>query len=292
MLFHNRKLLDKSQKNEYNAWDNEEISGELLDHAIQKVHNDNLHIFKNKMLYQSINSKKSWELFYSAHLKFFRDRKWIIQEFDGVLEGKKILEMGCGVGNSLHWFFEINKRIKNESDIIQMIKDEKFQSNLNVKVQNLPFDISGCDFSENAIKICKSKYSGNFFTHDISSSDFLSGEYDTILLIFTLSAIDPQFHEKVLEKAYIALKPNGKLYFKDFAFLDMVQLRYQPDKILSRNFYVRSDGTLTYFFEEEYFRSIKGKFKIIDIKIDKRLLVNRKRKLDMYRVFLQVILQK
>ncbi|ELQ76653.1 putative methyltransferase [Trachipleistophora hominis] len=72
----------------------------------------------------------------------------------------------------------------------------------------------------------------------------------------------------------------------------MVQLRYKSDKVIEPNFYMRNDGTLTYFFDEEYFKSIVGKLKIVEFMMDKRLLINRKRNLDMYRVFVQSVLEK
>lgn len=297
MLFHNRKLIDKTEKNSFNAWDNEQLEGNLLDEAKMKVKKDFEFIGKNSNLYESIDSKGSWESFYSVHSEFFRNRKWIVQEFDKILEGKKIMELGCGVGNSLHWFSEINKEFyENEKDTINMeafSQKNGFNIPLSIKDGNiLPFELSGCDFSANAISMCNSKYEGTFFVHDLMSEDELPSGFDSILLVFTLSAIDPKFHKRVLKKAYSCLKPGGKLFFKDFGQLDMVQLRYKPTSILSENLYRRSDGTLTFFFSLEYFKSISDDFEILSLHMDKRLLINRKRKLDMYRVFIQGILRK
>ncbi|KRH93060.1 putative Methyltransferase protein, partial [Pseudoloma neurophilia] len=168
-----------------------------------------------------------------------------------------------------------------------------FQINFNLNAQSQMFEISGCDFSKTAIDKCKEKYStGTFFVHDLISDEQIYEKYDMIFMIFTLSAIDPKYHKKVFKKAYNCLNPGGKLFFKDFGQFDMVQIRYKNTNILEKNFYKRNDGTLTYFFTEEYFKNITDDFNITEIKMDKRLLINRKRELDMYRVFLQATLQK
>lgn len=307
MLYHSRKLTDHQDKNSYNAWDEQEISDGLLQDAEEKLLEDTKFIEQNKSRLEKINSQESWEIFYSLHSEFFRNRKWIIQGFEGILDGKKILEMGCGVGNSLHWFAQINKEYmetcSNPKDCIDTNRkkfdlDEFFHRNVfNIKIPMkdisiLPYELHGCDFSHHAIRMCQKKYYGLFFVHDIISSEPIIVKFDTILLVFSLSAINPKYHASVLEKAFTCLNPGGKLFFKDFGRLDMVQLRYKPTNILAQNLYQRSDGTLAYFFDENYFKTIIGRFRIIELKMEKRLLINRKRKLDMYRVFLQAILEK
>lgn len=312
MLYHNRKLANYADKNLYNAWDEQELEGELLQRAEEKLLDDSKSIAQNKSQFQKIDSRKSWEIFYSLHSEFFRNRKWIIQGFDGILNGKKILELGCGVGSSLHWFAQINKEYmekgkcsdncgcpKKQVNICARFNSDDFfeRNGFNVKIpinniEVLPYELNGCDFSQRAISMCQKKYDGVFFVHDLISNEPIEGVFDTILLVFTLSAISPEYHRPVLEKAFNCLKPGGKLFFKDFGRLDMVQIRYKPENILAENLYVRNDGTLTYFFSEKYFKTIIGRFEIVNLKMDKRLLINRKRNLDMYRVFLQAILQK
>lgn len=273
-MFRDRKLVDIANKNDFNAWDKEEIKDTALEKAIKKVQDDNLCISNNQF---EINSEKSWDKFYRMHQdNFFKNRKWIIEDFKDILSRRKILEIGCGVGSSLHHFFKINE---DEAAISSALNE-------------LRFDIYGCDFSPKAVSICQKKYKGTFFIHDLTSDVPLPTGFDTILLIFTLSAIEPKYHAHVLEKAYKALNPNGRLYFKDYGVLDMVQLRYKSNKIVEQNFYMRNDGTLTYFFGEDYFRSLTGEFKIVEFMMDKRLLINRKRNLDMYRVYVQCVLEK
>lgn len=76
----------------------------------------------------------------------------------------------------------------------------------------------------------------------------------------------------------------------------MAQLRFKEGRCLDDNLYVRGDSTLVNFTTVGIFKFIKENvnelfqncgFKIIKSDYDKRLLVNRKRKLTMFRVWIQ-----
>ncbi|KAM0688287.1 hypothetical protein COBT_000463 [Conglomerata obtusa] len=156
--------------------------------------------------------------------------------------------------------------------------------------------VFGCDFSQEAINIATSRFSCfNFFTHDISMEDNLPyNNFDGIILIYTLSAIDPIFLDCILRKIYKSLIKGGKIFFRDYSFLDMVQLRYKDNQIVKKNFYRRNDGTFTNFFvlEEIKQKFIDAGFEVQSLFEDKRLNINRKRKLEMYRNMLQGIFVK
>lgn len=54
------------------------------------------------------------------------------------------------------------------------------------------------------------------------------------------------------------------------------------------NFYVRGDGTRVYFFEKEELEEIwGGSFDVLNLDVDRRLIVNRQRRIKMYRCWIQ-----
>jgi tRNAThr (cytosine32-N3)-methyltransferase len=73
----------------------------------------------------------------------------------------------------------------------------------------------------------------------------------------------------------------------------MAQLRFKKNRLLSDNFYVRGDGTRVYFFESEQLVQLFGsKFTVEQNAVDRRLIVNRMRKVKMYRCWLQAKFRK
>lgn len=92
--------------------------------------------FDTRLRYHFIPFKKKYDINVSI-FRFFKDRHWLFTEFKEIIEPmsssndstKKILEIGCGVGNSVF-------------PIVEHCKDS------NVFVY-------GCDFSENAVNILK-----------------------------------------------------------------------------------------------------------------------------------------
>jgi ubiquinone/menaquinone biosynthesis C-methylase UbiE len=92
------------------------------------------------------------------------------------------------------------------------------------------------------------------FVYDLTSSSpmpFEENSLDFILMIFVLSAIQPAQHDQVIGNLVKYLKPGrGKLLFRDYGQYDMSQLRFKNDKCIEKNLYARSDGTLTYFFQQ------------------------------------------
>lgn len=168
-----------------------------------------------------------------------------------------ILEVGCGVGNSVF-----------------PILGHCVDSNVHVYC---------CDFSSNAIQILKesSEYNDKLctaFVCDITSDEwnppFALESLDVILLVFVLSAIQPDKYEimfirlktysvfiwilnemccrlkHVVGQFYKYLKPGGVVLFRDYGRYDMAQLRFKEGRCISENYYSRGDGTLVHFFTQ------------------------------------------
>lgn len=149
------------------------------------------------------DADKFWDAFYDVHQnRFFKDRHWLFTEFPELapdytgpgqvhlntsvsetagsdttaLLGRRIFELGCGVGNTI---FPILKYSKDSS-----------------------LRVFGCDFSSTAIDIMNAheemdKERCRVFVMDAtaenwSSVPFEENSMDFIILIFVLSAIHPE----------------------------------------------------------------------------------------------------
>lgn len=279
--FGTRFLTEDDNVYSYNTWDNVEWDEDMVKAAQEIISKQK----QNKMAeteFEKIesNANQYWNQFYNIHNdKFYKDRQWLFTEFpelsfsnsqnDSKL--KVIFEIGCGVGNTIF-------------PILQRNTDPNLR-------------IYGCDFSETAINILKEDEAYEdrctAFVCDITQCDwdlpFPPNSVDVVIMIYVLSSIHPDKMKDVLKKISDCLKPNGQILFRDYGRYDLAQLRFKPGRCISDNFYARGEGTLVYFFEKDevdkMFRECG--YKTVQIVCDKRLQVNRKRQLKMYRVWIQ-----
>lgn len=239
---------------------------------------------------------KWWNLFYKNNTaNFFKNRKWLQQEFPVLDKVTKedagpvtLLEIGAGAGNTAFPILAQNK--------------------------NPQLKIHACDFSKKAVEVMRSHEAYNTEqmqadVWDISSDELPpgleEGSVDVALLIFIFSALSPLQWKKAVENVHRVLKPGGQVCFRDYGRGDLAQVRFKKGRYLEENFYIRGDGTRVYFFEKDELSSIwTGKhlqaegdetegsvqnplFEIEELGVDRRMLVNRARRLKMYRCWLQ-----
>ncbi|XP_060910424.1 mRNA N(3)-methylcytidine methyltransferase METTL8 isoform X2 [Labrus mixtus] len=192
--------------------------------------------------------------------------------FPGRHASFRILEVGCGVGNSV---FPILDSIKHADAFLYC-----------------------CDFSPCAIQLVKEhpEYNDSMchaFVHDIceemASFPFPPQSLDVILAVFVLSSIHPDRIQGVVNRLSSYLKHGGIFLFRDYGRYDFSQLRFKKGRCLSENFYTRGDGTCVYFFSKEEVHDLFSKAGLEEIQNveDRRLQVNRGKKVVMHRVWMQ-----
>jgi tRNAThr (cytosine32-N3)-methyltransferase len=247
--------------------------------------------------------EKFWNKFYTNNAaNFFKDRKWLFQEFPALGAATKedagkvtILELGAGAGNTAFPILAANK--------------------------NPELKLHACDFSAVAIDVIRK--SELYDTKHIQADVFDVAELpenkedeacypaglgkesvDIVILIFIFSALSPAQWTQALKNIYSVLKPGGQVLFRDYGRGDLAQVRFKKGRYLEENFYIRGDGTRVYFFEKEELEELFGgaespsentstshtsrpRFEIVNLGVDRRMLVNRQRKLKMYRCWMQ-----
>ncbi|KHJ79079.1 hypothetical protein OESDEN_21283 [Oesophagostomum dentatum] len=155
-----------------------------------------------------------------------------------------------------------------------------------------------CDYSDVAVRVLKEdeKYDADrmsAFVWDITQDPPADAppkeSLDYVLCIYVLSAIHPSKIPQAIHNLVTLLKPGGMLLLKDYGRFDLTQLRFKKDRYIEENLYCRGDGTLVYFFsKDELDRLLRAAGLVQKANfVDKRLIVNRAKKVKMYRKWLQ-----
>ncbi|KAI0472001.1 methyltransferase [Xylariaceae sp. FL0804] len=291
---------------EFNAWDHVETDDAYKEYAEQQFAKQRASPVSDfdKSRFNS-DPAKWWNLFYKNNTaNFFKNRKWLQQEFPVLAEltaedaGPKIvLEVGAGAGNTAFPILAHNK--------------------------NPRLKLHACDFSKKAVEVMRShdEYNTELMQADVwdAASEELppgveEGSVDVVLMVFIFSALSPGQWEQAVRNIHRALKPGGVVCFRDYGRGDLAQVRFKKGRYLEENFYIRGDGTRVYFFDQDELARIwtgtpkaaapselQGEtgevtekpqsglalFDVENLGMDKRLLVNRARKLKMYRCWIQ-----
>ncbi|KAM9403969.1 tRNA N(3)-cytidine methyltransferase METTL6 [Salvelinus alpinus] len=250
----------------------------LNEKEMEKLTGDQTLVSDFKQMKLEKEAQKNWDLFYKRNTtNFFKDRHWTTREFEELkvcleFEAQKLvlLEAGCGVGNCIFPLLE----------------------------EDLNIFVYACDFSPRAVEFVKqhSLYCAercSAFQCDLTKDDLRGnipvGCVDVATLIFVLSAIHPDKMQQALDNIYRVLKPGGIILFRDYGLYDHAMMRFKAGNKLGENFYVRQDGTRSYFFSKELLADLfRGAgFESVTNEYVLRETVNKKEGLCVPRVFLQ-----
>jgi tRNAThr (cytosine32-N3)-methyltransferase len=227
------------------------------------------------------NPEKWWDLFYKQKTStFFKDRKWLVQEFPVLKEvtgadaGKKVvLEVGAGAGNTAFPILRMN--------------------------ENPQLRLFAVDFSKKAVETMRSAedYANSqgimaAETWDVAGETLPpgveEGSVDVVIMIFIFSALNPKQWQQALHNIERLLRPGGEVLFRDYGRGDLAQVRFKAGRWMEDNFYVRGDGTRVYFFDKDQLQDLwRDKFEVENLDVDRRLIVNRQRRIKMYRCWIQ-----
>ncbi|XP_036395620.1 tRNA N(3)-methylcytidine methyltransferase METTL6 [Megalops cyprinoides] len=254
-------------------------SGRILtEEELEKLKTDQILVSEFKQQKLEREAQKNWDLFYKRNsTNFFKDRHWTTREFEELkacreFDAQKLflLEAGCGVGNCIFPLLEEDTNIF----------------------------VYACDFSPRAVEFVKQNplYCSErckAFQCDLTKDDLRDSvpaeSVDVVTLIFVLSAIHPDKMQMVLNNIYRVLKPGGIVLFRDYGLYDHAMLRFKSASKLGENFYMRQDGTRSFFFSTEMLMDLftGAGFQSLVNEYVMRETVNRKEGLCVPRVFVQ-----
>ncbi|KAI9323505.1 S-adenosyl-L-methionine-dependent methyltransferase [Dichotomocladium elegans] len=283
--FGSRLLNDKDAVFEHNAWDHVEWDEDQEAYAQSQItKHRNAPVPEEEQEQYFTQAPEYWNKFYEKNEnRFFKDRNWLRIEFPEIFQtthsdagSQRIFEIGCGAGNTLFPLLQ--------------------------ESQNPKLFVYAADFSSTAVQVVKNNplydpSRSHAFVWDLASSSIPEaiepGSLDIIVLIFVLSALAPEQWDQAIKNIHTMLKPGGLVVFRDYGRHDLAQLRFKERRLLRENFYIRGDGTRVYFFTPDEIATLftskapeKG-FSIEQNAVDRRLIVNRSKKLKMFRVWLQ-----
>jgi tRNAThr (cytosine32-N3)-methyltransferase len=284
-VIRNRKLEDPNSVWDHNSWDDVEWD-EVKEQEAEAVLTEQLS--SSTPTDPSVDvitpeAASKWNTFYAQHERsFFKDRHWLSAEFPELfVPDSAVLELGCGAGNTILPLSEARKTIDSKEELL----------------------LHACDFAPNAVELVKSHelYDPSrlhCFLHDLAQDEAFEeiqeGSIDTVICIFVLSALDPTRLPFAFSKIARVLKPDGLLLFRDYGRYDMTQLRFKPARLIRPDLYFRGDGTAVHYFSNEELAGLAEDvgLEVVRNETDRRLLVNRQRKLTMYRIWIQAKFRK
>ncbi|CAL9112310.1 unnamed protein product [Musa acuminata var. zebrina] len=256
------------------------------------------------------NATKYWDDFYKRHQgKFFKDRHYLEKDWrryfatsgesgQASMDPKVVLEVGCGVGNTLfpllaafpnvfihacdfspHAVAFVKENGASVSDRLNAFICDVTKDDLSKIIMPSSVDVVTMTW-EHLVVICI-----YILTHLINLVEETTLQI-VLVQIFMLSAVSPMNMPAVLQNVRTILKPSGHVLFRDYALGDFAQIKLaNKGQTISENFYVRGDGTCSFYFSEDTLSNLfeRTGFNTLDISVYCRQIVNRSRDIVMDR---------
>lgn len=288
-----RHLPEKADANtvlQHNAWDDVELTAQEVAAAEQVVQAQPM-----APAHRGDECRRQaaslWDAHYAVNLRNYHDRRYLHNEYpsllcraDGQPDGPVVvLETGCGVGNTL----------------------------LPLLLHSPHVSAVGCDHAAGAVVRANERLEREGLAHrgraicwDLGQpppeGELPASGFDTILSIFTLSALPPEALPLAFAHLVACLKPGGQLLIRDYGRLDMKQLKFAKaagGRLGSGHgceWYARGDGTTALFFTTEAVATLarQAGLEVSSVAYDRRLVVNRADRLRMNRVWVVAQLRK
>ena len=217
-------------------------------------------------------AQRMWNNYYSQNRTLgFKDRHYLVSEVTELLSAKVVMEIGCGVGNTVFPIIEEVPGLKHY----------------------YAFDLSSVAVKMLEGNAAYSKERITSFAHDIATAPLPAsvpdGVVDVATMIFVMSAISPDKMPQTVANFASKIAPGGCVYFRDYCEGDLAQKRFSDDALVgdSGKFFMRTCGTCSYFFSKEELIALFAPF--FDVRMCEtveRSVENKKEDLTMSRVWI------
>lgn len=181
-----------------------------------------------------INQEKLWDREYITKENLWSKETKLLPS---IFKNKSVLELGVGNGKT----------------IISIIK------------QN-PKKLEAIDFSQNAINICKDKFSkekANFKKADVLSLPYKDLEFDIVVCYYLLNNLTEKQRIKAVEEIYRVTKSKGIVLFEDFMAGDFRQIK---TKEIEKNTIIKKNNLLAHFFTINELKVLFNKFSRVSLR--------------------------
>ncbi|KAG4203548.1 hypothetical protein ERO13_A05G406900v2 [Gossypium hirsutum] len=237
--------------------------------------------YPNLAEYYQKNATKFWDNFYKRHKnKFFKDRHYLEKDWGQYFSDdansanvKVLLEVGCGAGNTIFPLIAAYPELY----------------------------VQACDISPHPVALVKSHAEFkedrvNAFLCDVTVDNLLEkinpSSVDVITLIFMLSAVSPHKMPSILQNIKRVLKPDGYVLLRDYAIGDFAQVKLgNKNQMISEGFYVRGDGTCSFYFSEDFLSTLffQAGFNTVDISTYCKQIKNSHKNITMDRRWVRAV---